>query len=129
MRHRQERRASCDEQVFETPSWQELLGRAGVGSPLLIVADNAAIESEALGWDAALTPSGWSYRVRLATAEAVSGDEAEAVASEATSLAARSMLAVGDEKLLAMAAKAAALAGVSVVSVRFSSMRGQGVCR
>lgn len=120
---------SCDEPSSETRSWLELLCQANAGSPLLIVADNAAIATEALAWDAALTPSGWCYRVRLATADASVDDEAQAVASEASSLAARSMLAVGDEKLLAMAEKAAALAGVSLVSVEFSRERRQGVCR
>jgi glycerol dehydrogenase-like iron-containing ADH family enzyme len=88
--------------------WCEEVSACGGGSPLLIVADNSAIASLAVAWNEKLSSSGWVYRVRLGeVAASLRSRETLAIASEARSLGATAIVAIGSEDLLAIAAEAA----------------------
>lgn len=89
----------------------------GGASPLLIVADNDAISTWAREWHKQLAHAGWSYRVRLGeVAEAWQASESAAIADEAARFQARSMLAVGSEQVVRVAADAAQLASLPLIT-------------
>lgn len=81
--------------------------------PVLIVADNDAIARLAVRWQDFFSAAGRSYRVRLLSAG--SPAELAAVAAEARSLAAGSILAAGSSLLVGRAARAATAAGLPLV--------------
>ncbi len=84
--------------------WCEEVSACGGGSPLLIV----AVASLAVAWNEKLSSSGWVYRVRLGeVAASLRSRETLAIASEARSLGATAIVAIGSEDLLAIAAEAA----------------------
>lgn len=98
--------------------WLDTVKQKGGVSPLLIVADSCSTASQARFWDQQLTSAGWVYRVRLGEVAGQWQDrEAAAVACEATSLAARSILAVGGDQVIAVATAAARLAGLPLVAI------------
>ena len=99
-------------------TWLDQLVFQGGASPLLIVADNQAISSSAREWYERLSHAGWSYRVRLGeVAEAWRTSELVAIAAEAERFQARSILAVGSEQVVEMAADAAQRASLPLLRI------------
>lgn len=103
-------------------TWLDQLRLQGGASPLLIVADNAAISHWSREWHDRLSHAGWSYRVRLGeVADAWRASESAAIADEALRFQARSMLVVGCEQVASVAADAAKQASLPLLTFPPSS--------
>lgn len=95
------------------------LGRSLVAlghlDPVLVVADNASIAAFAPAWAESFDEVGWLHRVRLFTAGRAS-DGHLAIVDEARTLGARSIVAAGDEAVVAAASAAAAALGLAFLA-------------
>lgn len=83
------------------------LRAAGLSAPVLIVADTEAISRCAPAWAAAFMAMGWTHRVFAAAGHAGS-DEVAAIAAEAESLGAATLVAVGGTAVVSAVKSAAA---------------------
>ena len=86
----------------------------GHAPPVLILADTAAVAAHAPTWLTAFDGVGYTYRVRVCGDVA---DDVAALVAEAGSLAARTIVAVGDAGLREAAAAAATRAGIACVVI------------
>jgi glycerol dehydrogenase-like iron-containing ADH family enzyme len=92
----------------------ELLA-AGLTPPVLMLADTATVAALAPTWLIAFDEVGWIYRVRVC---GDTSDDEAALAAEARSLSAGTIVGVGDERLRETAAAAAARAGIPCLTIQ-----------
>ncbi len=104
------------------PKPEHVVGAAEIDGPLLVVATDQTVARFAPAWAATHAADRGSYRVLVINDD--DPHEVEQIITEATSLGAAGIVAVGIEAVIATATAAGTSLGLPVVAVPVNAVRG-----